>query len=96
MLARTDTNGSAFYHADGNGNVICLISTNQFIIAKYLYDPFGAPLSESGPKAFVNPFWFSSQLYDWDIGFLHYKYRIYVPELQRWLNEDPDSRTRWN
>ena len=79
----------SYYHADGNGNVTMLINNSQIPVAKYLYDPYGKPLSESGTKAFVNPFWFSSQLYDPDTGFLHFKYRIYIPELQRWGNRDP-------
>ncbi|MBI3851947.1 MAG: RHS repeat-associated core domain-containing protein [Verrucomicrobia bacterium] len=79
----------SYYHADGNGNVTMLINTNQFQVGKYLYDPFGNPLSASGTKTFVNPIWFSSQIYDWDTGFLHYKFRIYIPELHRWLNRDP-------
>ena len=93
LLAMTESIASnpehSYYHADGNGNVTMLINSNQLQIAKYLYDPFGNPLSVSGSKGFVNPIWFSSQIYDWDTGFLHYKYRIYIPELHRWLNRDP-------
>ena len=55
----------------------------------FTFDPFGNPLSESGPKAFVNPFWFSSQLYDPTTGFLQYLYRVYIPEIDRFANQDP-------
>jgi RHS repeat-associated protein len=90
LLALTESSGTnTYYHSDGIGNVMMLINTNQLMVAKYEYDPFGNPLSESGPKAFINPYWFSSQLYDPDTGFSHYRFRVYVPELQRWLNRDP-------
>jgi RHS repeat-associated protein len=84
-----DSSAHSYYHADGNGNITCLINANQFVVGKYLYDPFGNPLSESGMKAFVNPIWYSSQMYDPDTGFLQFLYRIYIPELDRWLNRDP-------
>jgi RHS repeat-associated protein len=53
-------------------------------------------LSASGPKAYTNPFWFSSQAYDPDTGFLQYLYRVYVPELQRWPNQDPIGESGGN
>jgi len=31
LLARTDTNGSVFYHADGNGNITCLIKKGSVL-----------------------------------------------------------------
>jgi RHS repeat-associated protein len=90
LLAMTESSGTqSYYHSDGNGNVMALIATNQLLVAKYEYDPFGNPLSISGPKAFVNPDWFSSQLYDPDTDLYHYRFRAYAPELQRWLNRDP-------
>ena len=84
-----DSSAHSYYHADGNGNITCLINAHQFIVGKYLYDSFGNPLSESGIKAFINPIWYSSQIYDPDTGFLQYLYRIYIPELDRWVNRDP-------
>ncbi len=80
---------TSFYHSDGNGNVTMLINSYQIPVAKYLYDPFGNPLADSGPKAFVNPIWFSSELYDSDTGFTHFPRRVYIPSLQRFLNRDP-------
>ena len=90
LLAMTESSGtSSFYHNDGGGNVTALINVNQLLVGKYLYDPFGYPLSYTGPKAPVNPYWFSSELCDADTGFLHYPRRVYVPIWQRWLNQDP-------
>lgn len=88
LLAMTEGNGTnSYYHCDGNGNITCLIDTNQFYFGKAMYNPFGGFLSLSGSKANVNPYWFSSELYD--DGFYHYPRRVYYVDLQRWLDRDP-------
>jgi len=97
LLARSDntqmiTGGSsahAYYHADGNGNVIMLINNLQLVEAKYLYDPYGNTLSLSGPLASANTYRFSSKEWNADSGLYYYLYRYYDPNLQRWLNRDP-------
>jgi RHS repeat-associated protein len=89
LLARTDTNGSAFYHADGNGNITSLMGTNQYIVARYLYDPFGKMLGKWGTLADANVYRFSSKEWDANSGFYYYLYRSYNPNLLRWLNRDP-------
>jgi len=89
LLARTDTNATAFYHADGNGNITCLVYTNQTIAAKYLYDPFGNMLVMSSPLAAGNVYRFSSKEWDSDSGLYYYTHRFYDPNLQRWPNRDP-------
>src|SRR5579875_3248268 len=101
LLARTDMGrltvndplASAYYHADGNGNITALITdlmdTNQVLVAKYLYDSYGNLLAESGPLAGANKYRFSSQEWDSPAGLYYYLYRFYDPNLQRWLNRDP-------
>ena len=97
LLARTDngqlTIGSsqahAYFHADGNGNITALINTQQVVVAKYLYDPFGNTLSASGPLADANLYRFSSREWHGNSGVVLYKHRGYVPSLHRWLNRDP-------
>jgi RHS repeat-associated protein len=97
LLARTDMGlllgGSAssttFYHMDGNGNVTCLIYTNQIIAAKYNYDAFGNILSQIGPLSDANLLRFSSKEYDSNSGLIYYLYRYYDPNAQRWINRDP-------
>ncbi len=101
LLARTDMGrlavndplASAYYHADGNGNITALITdlmdTNQVLVAKYLYDPYGNLLAESGPLAGGNKYRFSSKEWDSQAGLYYYLYRFYDPNLQRWPNRDP-------
>ena len=95
LLARTDHStlnpqlSTAFYHCDGNGNITALISSNQTLVAKYLYDPYGNILSQSGPLADANLYRFSSKEFHVNSGLVYYLYRFYEPTLQRWVNMDP-------
>jgi len=95
LLARTDNTttssvlGTAFYHADGNGNITAMMSTNGLIVAWYQYDPYGRILAQSGPLASANSYRFSSKQYHDNAGLYYYGYRFYAPELQRWVNRDP-------
>jgi len=97
LLARTDNSklaigdsfASAFYHADGNGNVTALMYSSQMLAAKYLYDPYGNTLAMSGPLASANHYRFSSKEWNDNDGLYYYGYRFYDPSLQRWPNRDP-------
>jgi RHS repeat-associated protein len=91
LLARTDNTAlqTAFYHADGNGNITMLINSSQAIVAKYLYDAFGNTLSKSGSLADANVYRFSSKEAHANSGLIYYLYRYYDPNLQRWPNRDP-------
>jgi RHS repeat-associated protein len=89
LFAISDSAAHVCYHADGNGNITCLISTNQVIVARYLYDPYGNVLSQSGPLADANLYRFSSKEFHVASGLVYYLYRFYEPNSQRWLNRDP-------
>jgi RHS repeat-associated protein len=99
LLARTDAglqtagfaSAHSYYHADGNGDITVLINTNQAIVAKYLYDPFGNILSQSGPLADANLYRFSSKEFHKKSGLVYYLYRYAEPNFQRWLNRDPQA-----
>ena len=87
LLARTDTNGSTFYHADAIGNITALIDSQENIVARYLYNPFGKPIGQSGPLASANVMQSSSKpAYR---GVVDFGLRWYSPDLDRWLNQDP-------
>ena len=89
LLARSDTNGHAFYHADGNGNITMLINAEGTKLAQYLYDSFGNPLGMWGTLAAANTYRFSSKEIDRSTGLYYFGYRYYEPNFQRWLNPDP-------
>jgi len=80
---------SFFYHCDGNGNITALLGTNQVLVGKYLYDPYGNVLSMSGPLADANLCRFSSKEFHRNAGIYYYGFRFYDPSLQRWVNRDP-------
>ncbi len=87
LLARTDGNGSAFYHSDGIGNVTALMDGDGDIVARYLYNPFGRLVGKWGALADVNVMRFSSM--PEHRGLMFYHARAYDPNLQRWLTQDP-------
>jgi RHS repeat-associated protein len=89
LLARTDVTGSAYYHADGNGNITAMVNAQRALVAKYLYDPFGNILAQSGALAAVNFYRFSSKEAHPTSGTYYFGRRFYDPNLQRWANRDP-------
>ena len=54
LLARTNTNGSTFYHSDGMGNVTTLMDGSENIVSRYLYNSFGKLLGQWGTLASAN------------------------------------------
>jgi RHS repeat-associated protein len=89
LLARTDGNGSAFYHADGAGNITAMINAQGNVVAWYLYGGFGALLAKRGPLADPNTIRFSSMEDISPAGLVAYPSRFYEPTLSRWLTPDP-------
>lgn len=92
LLARHDlTQGApvpAYYHADGNGNVTTLINAQQYVVARYHYDPYGQLLGQAGPLSEANLYRFSSKEHHATANLYYYGYRFYEPSFQRWLNRD--------
>jgi RHS repeat-associated protein len=87
LLARTDTNGSTYYHADGLGNVTALMDGSENIVARYMYNPFGKLIGQWGAMANVNTMLFSSkQSYG---GIYDFGLRLYLPDFSRFANPDP-------
>ena len=60
ILARSDANGSLFYHYDGRGNVAQLSDGTAQIAARYSYDAFGNTTA-SGTAALLNRYRFSTR-----------------------------------
>ncbi len=89
LLARTDTNGSTFYHADANGNITALMDGSENIVARYLYGPYGKLTGQWGSIPGVNEMEFSSMPHDNLSGLSLYPFRPYNPNLQQFLNQDP-------
>ena len=73
----------------GNGNIAALVDANQYVVGRYLYDPFGRMLGKWGNMADLNEMQFSSIPYHGLSDLILYPYRAYSPSLQRWLSRDP-------
>jgi RHS repeat-associated protein len=89
LLARTDANGSTFYHSDGAGNVTALMDGAQNVAARYMQDAFGRMIGEWGPMGGPNTMGFSSMPRLDRGGVVGFPRRFYDPALQRFLNQDP-------
>lgn len=89
LLARTDTNGTCYYHVDGNHNVTALVNSQGTLVARYIYDPYGNLLESWGSMADANRYRFASQEVHPLSGLYAYPFRFYDPNLGRWINRDP-------
>ena len=74
---------------DHNGNIIAYVSESGSIEALYLYDSFGNIIDQSGEKADVQSYGFSTKYHDREVGVIGYQKRFYCPDHGRWLNRDP-------
>ena len=78
-----------FYTHDGNKNVSEVIASDNAVAAHYEYAPFGAVILRRGESAAINPWRFSSEFADDELGCVCYNYRHYEPVTGRWLSRDP-------
>ncbi len=77
----------AYYHYDGNGNVISATDSNAVVMTRLEYDPFGRVLVADG--SYTPRYQFSSKEYDAATGLNYYGFRYYSSQLGRWLSRDP-------
>jgi len=89
LLARSDANGSAYYHADGGGNITALIDGNGNIQARAEYDAFGRFIKRTGSLSKANRYWFSSKELEPQPNVYYYGRRFFEPNFGRFLNGDP-------
>ena len=57
--------------------------------ALYEYGPYGNIVRMEGNAAEDNPFRFSSEYADDELGLVYYNYRYYNPQNGRWISRDP-------
>ena len=88
-LAWQCANSSAYYVHDGNKNVSEVVAPDGSIAAHYDYAPFGAVIAQRGESAATNPWRFSSEFADDELGCDYYIYREYEPVTGMWMAMDP-------
>ena len=76
------------YGYDITKNICEVFGSAGYIRTSYSYAPFGA-VSESGDV--TQPFQWSSEHYDSELGLVYYNFRHYSPDLGRFLSRDPIS-----
>ena len=75
-----------YYVHDGLGSVRQLVDTAGQIETNYAYDPFGVPLV--GGDVY-NPYQFTGEAWDAEVGLLYLRARYYQPEVGRFITKDP-------
>jgi RHS repeat-associated protein len=64
-----------------------VINTDAAVVKHYTFGPFGQTIEESG--TLTNPFMFTGQYYDSEIGLYYLRARMYDPQLMRLTTMDP-------
>ncbi len=77
-----------YYTHDGNKDVSEVITENDDVVAHYEYTSFGSIAKQRGEVAVLNPWRFSSEYVENDIGVMYYNFRHYNPASGRWLNQE--------
>lgn len=77
---------------DGSGSVVELLdSFSGLVAASYQYDPWGNPLSATGPAANVSPFRWQGEFYDASFGGYYMGAREGSARLHIFLSPDPSG-----
>ena len=78
-----------YYTHDALKNTTALFGIKAGRRALYEYGPYGNVLKMEGNAAEINPFRFSSEYADDELGLVYYNYRYYNPQDGRWESRDP-------
>ncbi len=75
-----------YYVHDGLGSARQLLDTTGDIETNYAYDPFGVPVVGGDVS---NPYRFTGEAWDAEVGLLYLRARYYQPEVGRFISKDP-------
>ena len=78
-----------YFTHDAQKNTLSLFGQKAGRRAQYEYDPYGILINSTGDAAGINPFRYSCEYHDEDLGLIYYNYRHYNPADGRWINRDP-------
>lgn len=71
--------------SDGLGSIRQAVDENGKVVASYDYDPYGNPIQSSGG----DPYGYTGEWWENDVGLLHLRARWYSPETGTFLSRDP-------
>jgi RHS repeat-associated protein len=86
-LENGPTTGVFFYTRDHLGSVREITDSTAVVRARYAYDPFGRRIRSQGDMD--ADFGFAGMFFAAEVGFSLTWFRIYDPEVGRWLSRDP-------
>ena len=87
LISMTRGGKTSYYHFDGLGSTRLLTDGTGSVTDTYAYDAFGNLIAKTGTTD--NPFLFTGQQYDANIGFYHLRARYYQPTAGRFNAVDP-------
>jgi RHS repeat-associated protein len=79
----------SFYGYDGHGNTRFLANSSGTVTDTYTFDAFGAPIASTGTTP--NPYLYSGERFDQNIGLYHLRSRYYNPLTGRFETMDSDE-----
>ena len=83
------TAGRYFYLHDRLGSVRLIIDSSGNVKNRYTYKPFGEVFTAETEETIGNPFGFTGQWYDAEIGEYFLRARMYDPHINRFTGRDP-------
>ena len=89
LLVWTKNDISSYYDFDGNKNVSEVIAADGSVSAHYEYITFGEVVLQHDVSAMSNPWRFSSEFGDEEIGCSYYNYRLFGQIMGSWFGRDP-------
>lgn len=78
--------------SDGLGSIRQTVDETGQVVASYEYDPYGYPVQVSGN----DPYGYTGELWESEIGLLHLRKRWYLPETGRFISVDPSEGNTLN
>jgi RHS repeat-associated protein len=89
ILRQANSAGSYFYIHDRLGSIRLVINDAADVNNSYTYSPFGEMFASECNETVYNPFKFTGQWYDSEIGQYYLRARMYDPVLMRFTGRDP-------
>ncbi len=86
-ISMTINSQKYYYLYDGLGSVTEVIDSDEEVVNRYRYSPFGQAMVKN--ESVYNPYQYTGRRYDEESGLYYYRARMYSPEMSRFTSNDP-------